>query len=81
MGKLIRSRVLRSKSEICEASGVGWGKKIFPVMRDGAGKGWGKTKTLWGGGEDPILRTCPAPLPSIYIFSYEYFLNLVLQQN
>ena len=25
----------------------------------------GQDKILWGGGEDPILRTCPTPLPSL----------------
>ena len=43
--------------------GRGWGEKVFPVMRGGAGMG--QDKTMRGGDEDPILRPRPAPLPSL----------------
>ena len=43
--------------------GRGWGEKVFPVMRGGAGMG--KDKIMRGGDEDPILRPRPAPLPSL----------------
>ena len=39
------------------------GQEIFPVMRGGAGMG--QEKSMRGGGEDPILRPRPAPLPSL----------------
>ena len=43
--------------------GRGWGEKVFPIMRGGAGMG--QDKTMQGGDEDPILRPHPAPLPSL----------------
>ena len=43
--------------------GRGWGEKVFPVMRGGAGMG--QDKTIRDGDEDPILRPRPAPLPSL----------------
>ena len=43
--------------------GRGWGEKVFPVMRGGAGMG--QDNTMRGGDEDPILQPCPASLPSL----------------
>ena len=43
--------------------GRGWGEKVFPVMRGGAGMG--QDKTMWGEDEDPIFRPRPTPLPSL----------------
>ena len=43
------------------------GQEIFPVMRGGAGMGPEKSMRGGGGGEDPILRPRPAPLPSLLI--------------
>ena len=39
------------------------GEEIFPVVRGVAGIG--QEKSMRGGGEDPILRPRPAPLPSL----------------
>ena len=39
------------------------GQEIFPVMWGGARMG--QEKSMRGGGEDPILRPRPAPLPSL----------------
>ena len=44
--------------------GWGWGEKVFPIMRDGAGMG--QDKTMRGGDEDPIHQPRPAPLPSLF---------------
>ena len=46
--------------------GQGWGEKVFPIMRDGAGRGKdgdGARQNHAGGGgyEDPILRLRPTP--------------------
>ena len=41
--------------------GRGWGEKVFPIMRGGAGMG--QDKTMWGGDEDFILWPHPALLP------------------
>ena len=43
------------------------GQEIFPVMRGGAGME--QEKSIRGGGEDPILRPRPAPLPSLTVVS------------
>ena len=43
--------------------GRGWGGKVFPIMRGGAGMG--QDNTIQGGDEDPILRPRLAPLPSL----------------
>ena len=42
----------------------GWGEKVFPIIRDGAGMG--QDKTTRGGDEDPILRPHLALLPSLF---------------
>ena len=39
------------------------GQEIFPVMRGRAGMG--QENSMRVGGEDPILRPRPAPLPSL----------------
>ena len=43
--------------------GRGWGGKVFPIMRGGAGME--QDNTIRGGDEDPILRPRLAPLPSL----------------
>jgi len=60
------------------------GQEIFPVMRGGAGME--QEKSMRGGGEDPILRPHPAPLPSLHIcLLYKgpnvYFLFEKIQYN
>ena len=43
--------------------GRGWGEKVFPVIRGGARIG--QNNTMQGGDEDPVLRPCATPLPSL----------------
>ena len=62
-GKLTRSRVLRGGPGFRVAQGAGMGQENFPHharrVRDGV------RQNHADGGEDPILRTHLAPLPSL----------------
>ena len=61
--------------------GRGWGEKVFPVMRGGAGMG--KDKTMRGGDEDPILRPRPIaiPIPNGEILKYGVQLKFLATNN
>ena len=45
------------------------GQEIFPIMRGEARME--QEKSMRGGGEDPILRPRPAPLPSLSVDWFE----------
>ena len=65
MGKLTRSRVLWGE-------GGGGGGFARPQ-----GAGMGYDRTMRGGGEDPILQTCLAPLPPLMATIYIELINIL----
>ena len=48
----------------------GDGARNFPRHAGWGGAGMGQEKSMRGGGEDPILRPRPAPLPSLIESTY-----------
>ena len=54
--------------------GRGWGEKIFLVMQDGAGME--QDKIMQGRNKNPILRLCPASLPSLFEITLSPSLSL-----
>ena len=62
VGKLTRNRVLQDETGLCRAPRDKNGAKKISSL---CGVGMGQHKIMWGGSEDPILRTRSAPLPSL----------------
>ena len=59
--------------------GRGWGEKIFLVMQDGAGME--QDKIMQGRNKNPILRLCPASLPSLFEITLYPSLSLSLKKT
>ena len=59
--------------------GAGMGQENFPRHAGRGGAGMGQDKILHGGSKDPILRTRPAPLPTLDFctIKYKYFQGML----